>query len=270
VVMDYPRRELQNNVLGKENLCIGIGRQGIAVNDPLWSLLTVSMTVIDANVFRRGGVNIFPLYIYPTEKGDIFNLDHETRQANFSPAFITDLETKLQLSFIAENRGDFKKTISALDVFYYSYALFHSPNYRSRYAEFLKMDFPRLPITSNKTLFKNLAQLGEQLVSLHLMQSQCENDCSFPIKGDNRVEKISYKDNRIYINNTQYFDNVSVNLWEFHIGGYQVCQKWLKDRKDRLLSYDDLSHYLTILAALEKTQQLMAQIDKVIPRFPIN
>jgi hypothetical protein len=130
------------------------------------------------------------------------------------------------------------------------------------------MDFPRLPLTANKTLFKALAELGEELVSIHLMTADIESACSFPIAGDNRVEKVLYTDNRVYINKNQYFDNVSPAVWEFHIGGYQVCQKWLKDRKDRVLSYDDFTQYLYILAALEQTQLLMQKIDALLV-FPV-
>jgi hypothetical protein len=101
------------------------------------------------------------------------------------------------------------------------------------------------------------------------MNVEIESDYSFPIKGDNTVEKVTYKDRKVYINKTQYFDNVIPNVWEFHIGGYQVCQKWLKDRKDRKLNREDLENYLYILAALEKTQSLMKRIDEVISSFPI-
>jgi len=91
----------------------------------------------------------------------------------------------------------------------------------------------------------------------------------FPIKGSNVVEKIEYKTHRVYINKTQYFDNVELNVWEFHIGGYQVCQKWLKDRKGRSLNYDDCTHYLYILAALKQTQMLMQQVENILI-FPMS
>jgi len=217
---------------------------------------------------------LFPLYLYSSDRDKLSN-DNENgyerggaRKPNFSDEFVTELEAHLQLQFISEGRGDFKKTISALDVFYYIYAVFHSPTYRSRYAEFLKMDFPRLPLTQDTELFKQLSELGEQLVSIHLMNAHIEGDCYFPIKGSNVVEKVEYNDSKVYINKTQYFDNVKPNVWEFHIGGYQVCQKWLKDRKGRVLNYDDCTHYLYILAALEQTQSLMAQIDNSL-LFPV-
>jgi len=150
------------------------------------------------------------------------------------------------------------------------YAIFHSPTYRQRYAEFLKMDFPRLPLTSDRMLFKQLAELGGQLVKIHLMEAEIENDSSFPIQGSNLVEKLMYKEEKVYINQTQYFDHVTPDLWEFHIGGYQVCEKWLKDRKGRVLSFEECSRYLYILAALEKTRELMERIDEVIGEFPIH
>jgi len=96
------------------------------------------------------------------------------------------------------------------------------------------------------------------------MNAHLEGDCYFPIKGSNVVEKVEYKNNKVYINKTQYFDNVKPNVWEFHIGGYQVCQKWLKDRKGRVLNYDDCTHYLYILAALEQTQVLMQYIENIL------
>ncbi|MDP3011019.1 MAG: type ISP restriction/modification enzyme [Methylococcales bacterium] len=271
-VMDRPRRELQSHVLGRENLLINLTRI-VKLNHWQHSLVTnVPSTAI---CMDTNGSYAFPLYLYPTQQSSLFDHDpdHDTRKPNFSPAFIADLETRLQLTFIPEDKGDFEQTISALDVFHTMYAVFHSPTYRTRYAEFLKMDFPRLPLISDKALFKQLADLGEQLVSLHLMdgktnQGLYDSEHCFPIAGDNLVEKIDYQDNKIYINKTQYFDSITPELWAFHIGGYQVCQKWLKDRKGKHLSYDDCNHYLSILAALEHTHTLMLAIDDILV-FPI-
>jgi predicted helicase len=235
------------------------------------TLVTNSITECHAVSLKE--INyLFPLYIYPSTKNDLVSdieQQETARKANFSDSFIKDLENRLNLKFMIENKGDFETTVSALDVFHYMYAIFHSPTYRMRYAEFLKMDFPRLPLTSDKNLFKQLADLGEQLVEIHLMNADIKNDCCFPIKGNDTIEKVEYKDNKVYINKTQYFDNVNSNVWEFHIGGYQVCQKWPKDRKGINLTYVEIEHYLYILAALEKTQELMTQIDGTIPSFPI-
>ncbi|MBI5437622.1 MAG: hypothetical protein HY936_01480 [Nitrosomonadales bacterium] len=149
VAMDYPRRELKENVAGKENRCLGIGRQGIAVQDDIWSLLTCSVSPIDANVFRRGGVNIFPLYLYSIAKTDLFDDSAAGSRPNLAPEFIADFSARLQLGFVPDGCGDLRKTFGPENVFHYAYAVFHSPTYRSRYAEFLKIDFPRLPLTRN-------------------------------------------------------------------------------------------------------------------------
>jgi len=169
-------------------------------------------------------------------------------------------------------------------VFHYAYAVFHSPNYRSRYAEFLKMDFPRLPLTRDVALFRSLCASGKELVALHLMEQLPKLETSYPVAGDNMVDNVRYTEpsppappppagegskGRVWINRTQYFDNVPPEVWGYHIGGYQVCQKWLKDRKGRQLSYDDLTHYRGIVAALARTIELQAAIDDAIGEWPL-
>jgi len=272
IIIDRTRRELQYHVFDRDNLCLNTVRQTKASS---WQHALASKFPTSALCVEiKEGSTVFPLYLYPLEKDEFINGNgngHKkeiVRKPNFSDEFIADLETHLKLQFISEDRGDFEKTISALDVFSYIYAVFHSPTYRNRYAEFLKMDFPRLPLIQDKEVFKQLSELGKQLISIHLMNAHIESNCCFPIKGSNIVEKVDFKDNKIYINKTQYFDNVKLSVWEFYIGGYQVCQKWLKDRKGRVLNYDDCTHYLYILAALEQTQSLMSQIDNTL-LFPI-
>jgi len=128
--------------------------------------------------------------------------------------------------------------------------------------------FPRLPLTSNRDLFFRLAAMGGELVALHLIESPKRNDLitEFPEKGDNTVEKVQYadKDKRVWINKSQYFGGVPAEVWAFHIGGYQVCEKWLKDRRGRKLTYEDTQHYQRIVVALNETIRLMGEIDKVI------
>jgi len=174
------------------------------------------------------------------------------------------------LKWIPVDRGDLKKTVGPEDVFHYAYAVFHSPAYRERYAEFLKIDFPRLPLTCDLKLFRALAAKGAELVALHLMESPKLNNYSttFPLKGDDIVEKVQYTDNdkRVWINAKQYFGGVPKAVWEFHVGGYQVCEKWLKDRKGRKLTYEDMQHYQKTVVALNDTIRLMAEIDAVIEK----
>lgn len=151
------------------------------------------------------------------------------------------------------------------------YAVFHSPTYRSRYAEFLKMDFPRLPLTGNADLFRALCTLGEELVGLHLMERAGAALPGYPQDGSNVVEVVRYTEptadgaaGRVWINKTQYFEGVAPEVWAFQVGGYQVCAKWLKDRKGRTLAYDDLAHYQRICAALSETIRVMEAIDAAI------
>jgi hypothetical protein len=93
----------------------------------------------------------------------------------------------------------------------------------------------------------------------------------YPIDGSNTVEKVSYDDSsqRVFINKTQYFEGVPLEVWNFQIGGYQVCHKWLKDRKGRTLTYDELTHYQKIVVAFKETIRLMAEIDELIPGWPV-
>lgn len=198
---------------------------------------------------------------------------YSARRANLNPQFVRDLTQRLDLKWVQVDRGDLKKTVGPEDVFNYAYAVFHSPTYRERYAEFLKIDFPRLPLTGDLKLFRALAAKGAELVALHLMESPKLNNfnTTFPLKGDNVVEKVQYTDNdkRVWINAKQYFGGVPKTVWEFHIGGYQVCEKWLKDRKGRKLAYDDIQLYQKMIVSIRETIRLMAEIDKAIPHWPI-
>jgi predicted helicase len=142
----------------------------------------------------------------------------------------------------------------------------HSPSYRFKYKELLKIDFPRVPYPNNKGTFWKLVELGSQLRHLHLLESPKVEQyiTKYPVSGSNEVDKIKYTDSRVYINETQYFEGVPEIAWNFYIGGYQPAQKWLKDRKGRTLSFDDILHYQKIIVALVETDRLMKEIDEVI------
>jgi predicted helicase len=182
-----------------------------------------------------------------------------------------DISNKLNMQFIPNGKGDLQQTFGPEDIFNYMYAIFHSPTFRERYADFLKSDFPRLPLTSNPDLFRELCAIGDKLVGLHLMGKYREPKAIYPVDGNNMVEKVEYAqptDNpdqgRVWINKTQYFDGVPADVWEFHVGGYQVCHKWLKDRRGRQLDMNDVVHYERIVGALAETITLMEEIDETI------
>jgi len=237
-----------------------------------WQHIFCSENIVDhVAVSSKTVDSVFPLYLYPAE-GEM-QFDGGKRRPNLNPEFIKVISDKLEMAFIEDGRGDLKQTFGPEDVFNYAYAVFYSPTYRTRYTEFLKMDFPRLPLTSDKVLFKALADKGAELVSLHLMKLPVLNKpvTKYPITGSNMVEKITYDDNnqRIYINKTQYFEGIPPEVWNFHLGGYQVCDKWLKDRKGRKIGVDESTHYQKIIVALKETIRLMTEIDELIPGWPL-
>lgn len=154
--------------------------------------------------------------------------------------------------------------VSPENIFDYIYAVLHSPGYRKKYKEFLKIDFPRVPYPKDKKQFFALAKLGEELRLLHLLESPKVNDfiTTYPVTGDDIVEKVSYAGSKVFINKTQYFGNVPEAAWDFYIGGYQPAQKWLKDRKGRKLTNADIEHYQKMIVALAETGRVMKEIDK--------
>jgi len=215
---------------------------------------------------------LFPLFLYPSNvKSELFDNDESTdvpggRRPNLAPEFVADFATRLKLTFTPDGKGDLKQTFGPEDVFHYLYAVFHAPTYRSRYAELLKIDFPRLPLTSNVELFRALCRLGEGLTGLHLMEQRAPLMTDYPMPGDNKVEGVEYKEGerRVWINKRQYFEGVPPEVWNFHVGGYRVADKWLKDRKGRQLTYDDLTHYQHVVSALARTIGLMSEVDQTI------
>jgi len=223
---------------------------------------------------------LFPLYLYPDAIRTGLFTDETTdapggRRPNLAPEFVADFAARLKMSFVADGKGDLAQTLGPEDIFAYMYAVFHSPTYRTRYAEFLKIDFPRLPLTSSPELFRALCAHGGELVGLHLLERHAPPIATYPRAGDNNVETVRYtapgeaeaaSEGRVWINREQYFEGVPPEVWNFHVGGYQVAHKWLKDRKGRELTFDDLDHYQRVVAALAETIRLMSEIDAEIEK----
>ncbi len=272
-----PRSHVMRHMMAGNNLAIITSRltKGETFKHVQATRNIVEVICMSPNTSNNGFV--FPLYLYPDpSKIELFDTHFSStapggRRPNLSPAFITDISNKLNMQFIQDGKGDRQQTFGPEDIFDYMYAVFHSPAYRERYADFLKIDFPRLPLTSNADLFRELCKLGERLVGLHLMEKFGRAVPKYPAKGNDMVEKVEYleprdqpEQGRVYINKVQYFGGVPPEVWNFHVGGYQVCQKWLKDRKGRVLSYEDIQHYQRVVAALAETIELMGQIDAAI------
>jgi hypothetical protein len=275
-------RQLDNEM----NLSLLLTRQ-ISTNE--FKHVFISSEIIDRDplsLATKERTQVFPLYIYTTPEeteNTLFSQSHTTHRPNLSTVFIKEFSARLGLQFIEDGEGDKKTTFGPEDAFYYMYAMFHSPTYRTRYAEFLKIDFPRLPLTSNKKLFAALVAKGRELVELHLLKSKKVEEfiTTFPVAGENKVEKVRYETSprpspkmggsggKVWINPKQYFGGVPEEVWNFKIGGYQVCEKWLKDRKGRVLSGEDISRYQRVVVALKETIRLMKEIDKAIPGWPV-
>jgi len=265
-----PKVETMRHLLQPKNLAMAVLRRDR--RELVAGYFAVRGLVSKDLVSNLDDAVIWPLYESIQQTNDKLSFHSESAsRPNLGPSFLKALAEKLKLPQ-TEPHG-LLKGITPEDIFHYAYAVFHSPTYRTRYAEFLKIDFPRLPLTSELKLFRALAAKGAELVALHLLESPKLHDfiTAFPEKGDNVVEKVQYaeKDKRVWFNKNQYFEGVSKKVWEFHVGGYQVCEKWLKDRKGRPLSYDDTQHYQKIVVALNETIRLMAEIDKLIPSWPI-
>jgi predicted helicase len=254
-MVDWPRSEVMRHMM-QENLGICIGRAGQVVGlEKPWNIVFCSQFIEDLNLFYRGGNVNFPLYLYPdSDKKDMFShLESGERQPNLNPKLVESL---------VEAYGE-EPTPEAM--FYYIYGVLYANTYRSKYAEFLKIDFPRVPFTKDYNLFLEIGELGKRLVDLHLMQSA---ELDSPIarlqgSGDCKVERPDYQreEKRIHINKSQYFEGVEEEVWKYQIGGYQVAEKWLKDRKGRVLSPGDIRHYCRVITALKRTMEIQQYID---------
>ena len=207
-----------------------------------------------------------PLYIYPDDTQKTVD-GKTTREPNLDADIVKTIADTIGLRFVIEKQQD-AKTFAPIDLLDYIYAVLHSPTYREKYIEFLKIDFPRVPYPTDKNQFRKLAKLGGQLRALHLMQSDQPLITAYNQKGDNIVGKVKWETTdpvkqlgKVHINAQQCFDKVPKTAWEFYIGGYQPAQKWLKDRKGIALTADDIRHWQKIIVALNQTAKLMAEID---------
>jgi hypothetical protein len=254
---------VMQHMVGGKNLALITSRmtkgesfQHVLVSNTLSEVILLSSKTSN-NAFA------FPLYLQSDDR----HLQLGTR-TNLAPHFLALLANVLGLR--REKATGLPTGLSPEEIFHFAYAVFHSPAYRNRYAEFLKIDFPRLPLTGDLALFRRLARLGSDLVAMHLLESPTVSTSMTEFSGRRNceVEKISWSRNTVWIDKAQTtgFKGVREAVWKFHIGGYQVCEKWLKDRKGRMLSKDDIAHYGKIVVALGETIRLMKEIDEVIER----
>ncbi|MBN2237186.1 MAG: N-6 DNA methylase [Bacteroidales bacterium] len=262
-LIDRARDKVMKHALQK-NLVLNTPKQAIKGFNHIF----IGNSPCDKNYIDSAGQfgagNAFPLYLYEENNGQQKIEESSERIPNLNTKKVQEIAEKINLTFTNEKETG-KNTFAPIDVLDYIYAVLHSPKYREKYNEFLKIDFPRVPYPKDQVTFWQLVKLGGEIRQIHLLESlTIENHIAqYPIGGDNEVLKPIFKEGKVYINDTQYFDNVPEIIWNFFIGGYQPAQKWLKDRKNRTLDFEDVSHYRKIIVALSETDRLMKEIDKI-------
>lgn len=266
-VIERSRKEVMRHML-KENL-------GLVFHRREELLIPYTHFLVTTNIVEHGCLSskttcyLAPLYLYPEK-------DNPKKRSSGSTMMIFEPEAEyeakkpnLHPSIVEQLTKAFKRQPSPEQIFFYIYAVLYSNTYRTKYAEFLKIDFPRIPFTYDYKLFSKMVKLGEGLVNLHLLKS-AELDppiVKFPVKGDDKVKKIRYNEDKVYINEEQYFEGLKSEVWQYQIGGYQVCNKWLKDRKGERV---DIRHYCKIVTSLARTIEIQGAIDKVYPEIELS
>ena len=295
--IDFGRENVMKNML-KENFGLITNRQCRTEN---FQHIFISKNITDLHIMETANAcpNHFPLYLYTENNSQQNLLETNERTPNLNLEIVNQIAEGLGLTFVNEKeiesnlcfanseelRPEFRLTFAPIDVLDYIYAVLHSPSYREKYKEFLKIDFPRVPYPKDMKTFWQLVDLGGELRAIHLLESEVVEKyiTQYPEDGDNIVGKPKFVTSvqlnspplegcpppadgvvgKVYINDTQYFNNVPEIAWNFYIGGYQPAQKWLKDRKDRELSFEDILHYQKMIVALFETDRIMKEIDKI-------
>ena len=263
----------QNKVrsqMNRENIALICVRQlaSLPFNHVFVSSIISEQCFISSRT-KEGGV-VFPIYKY---KEGLLVAD-TVKTHNFNSLILKEIESGLGMNLVLETKTE--NQFLPIDLLDYIYAVLHSPSYRVKYAEFLKSDFPKIPYPKDIGAFWKLVNFGCEIRQIHLLKSTKVDNfiTSYPKGGSNKVtrkitktnlgyEEIDKTKGKVWINDEQYFDNVPLVAWEFYIGGYQPAQKWLKDRKQRTLEFDDILHYQKIIVALNETARLMQEIDKI-------
>lgn len=272
-----PAQKIFHHIINNKNITLSLPRQ---VPDSEKAGALVSTCLTGHKVFSAYNINtVFPLYLYP-DTTDQTSTITEGVQPNLNTELVEKLAASVNLTYTFDPEdlwahGEDEK-LTPLDVLDYCYAALHSPEYRETYKEFLESDFPRIPYPKDATQLRALIQSGSRLRKLHLLEDAGIDNyiTTYPMEGSNEVSrKMTTKSigweattgglGRVWINDEQYFDKVPLTAWEFYIGGYQPAQKWLKDRHERVLSFDDILHYQRIIVALEETRKVMQEIDVI-------
>lgn len=263
--VERPRIDIMEHFLENENIGLMIGRQFSAIGSDIFDIVFCTDKITDLNFYRRGGEQIFPLYLYPTTRSKKFL---KKENPNFNEENFTSKIENFKESFRVFIDELYKEKFSPEDILGYIYAVLFHKVYREKYLDFLKIDFPKIPFVENKKTFKNLSKLGLKLINLHLLKDQ-KLDSSVgealfkDIKNKNfKIQKIKYnKDTKeLFINESLYFSKVSLEIYEFKIGGYIVLDKYLKSHKEEDI---DHKHFTLIIQTLDETLKAQDEISKI-------
>ena len=262
-----PRMETMRHMSHHKNLAMAVLRRDRKENGT--GFFVARGLIAKDMVSNLDDALVWPLYLVHAEEQLLEKrVGEQVGAPNIPRKIAAHVSAWLGLAWREHGCGDLIHSLGPEDFFHYVYAVFHSRGYRSGYAEFLKIDFPRLPLRGSLALFRALSRLGGELTALHLLESPTLAQPVTEFIGGRtpEVEKISWSCDTVWVNKAQTtgFCGVPEEVWNFHIGGYQVCEKWLKDRKGRTLTDDDIAHYQKVVVALSETIRLMAEIDRVI------
>ena len=263
-----PRKDIMIN-MQEENLGLISVRQ-VAENNFNHTFISNSIIESRMTLSNKGIAYIYPLYILSNGEDKMFFGMVREPDVQFGSGTKTKSGLTKTENFTNEFRDyitdKYKNFFNAEQILGYIYAILHSPTYRTKYVEFLKMDFPRIPFTDDEEMFKELSKIGRELIQHHLLkESSTEINCRIDGKTNFKVEKVSYENGKVWINNDRYFDNVPQAIWDFYIGGYQVLDKWLKERKKHeiTLTYQDIDHFIKVVNVLDFTIKTMERIDEL-------
>ena len=282
--VERARESLMNHMIDKSNYGL-LSLRGVRNN--LTSKFGITNIMIDKSVISTlDNGYIFPLYTYSASNIQANIYQSIGRTVNLNKEIVQQIVEVLGSHFTSE-KEPIPSTFAPIDILDYIYAVLHSPTYREKYKEFLKIDFPRVPYPKDADTFWQLVKLGGELRQIHLLESPVVSRfiTKYPVEGNNFITKprfepshtepnnppptshisnpTSHQLGSVWINDQQYFDGVPLLAWDFYIGGYQPAQKWLKDRKSRVLNFEDILHYQKIIVALTETARIMGEIDWV-------
>lgn len=253
----HRRERAFDHFICRKNIGLAMMRQASADQGYTHILALNAIADNRAQYSNRGIMAASPLWLYESASTDLLDQTSGGKRPNLAGEFIDELSIVVGGTPIPE------------DTFAWIYAVLYTPSYRSRYADFLRRDFPRIPLPTARDLFDRFVAIGHELIALHTMEQKQTRVSRFDVTGSNEVVKVRWAPGndgkgRVYINDAQHFDGVPQCVWDTQIGGYRVAEKWLKDRKGRQLSFEDVMHYHEVVAALARTQELQSELDALV------